>query len=37
VEIHQDRRGLVLLCRLVAPDARWCRGRLHDPDNRAGT
>jgi putative SOS response-associated peptidase YedK len=36
VEVHQDRRGLVLLRRLVAPDARWCRGRIHDPDNRAG-
>jgi hypothetical protein len=23
-------------CRLLAPDAPWCRGRVHDPDNRAG-
>src|SRR5690349_14757926 len=21
---------------LWPPDARWCRGRIHDPDNRAG-
>lgn len=36
VEIHQDGRGLVLPRRAVAPDARWGRGRRHDPDNRAG-
>ena len=35
VEIHQGWRGLVLFCRIVAPDAGGGRGRLHPPDNRA--
>jgi hypothetical protein len=36
VAIPEGGRGLVLLCQLVAPDTRWCRGRIHDPDNPAG-
>ena len=36
VEIHQDRRGLVLLRRPVAADAGRAGGRLHAADDRAG-
>ena len=33
MEIHESRRGLALLCGLVATDARG-RHRVHAPDNR---
>src|SRR5205085_6318594 len=35
VAVHQDRRGLVLLCGTVAPDARRWRRRVHTPYDRA--